>query len=327
MARDYTKYNVANVAEKLNKRSLVLSVVKDYVENNNPSFQELLTAFPAKLQGNKGVFQKMSDVKDHKRFHITKPLKLKNGVQVVVCNQWGGDNIGSFIERALSLGYTITPIESNDVSKPDASSILNFDNFQIWKMGDYFASIQEDQDLMEKIDAEFDKLLEKDPKYYLPASIFQSYGYYYDKPECYVIEADSDDLLDVLKERSLLEIVIERENLENEKITDENDDFILKFGAYFIVAMETLIEMDDKELIAEFIVNQSVSTINHLFDIEADEGDWISDITLEILEYVFGYDIKDYEGDCEIDGYYFGQGNSMGYDYHAMSQDLIDSLI
>lgn len=326
MARDYTKYNVANVGEKLNKRALVLAVVEDYVEKNNPTFEELMTVFPSELQGTKGVFQKMSDVKDHKRFHITKPLKLKQGVQVVVCNQWG-DNLHGFIEKAQTLGYSITPINSDGVSQADSESVLNFDNFDVMKMGKYFESIDGNDDLMDKIDAELEALLEKDPKYYLPALMFQPYGFFYDKPDYFVIEEDALDLIDIFKEKSLLEIIVERENLENKNLSNDNGDFILKFGAYFMVALETLIERDDKELIAEFIVNQSIGTIEDICNVEADGGDWISDVTLEIIEYVLRYDIFDYEGDCEIDGYYFGQAQSMGYDYHAFSQDIIDSLI
>ncbi|MGC6415331.1 MAG: hypothetical protein ACON5K_11560 [Bacteroidia bacterium] len=326
MARDYTKYDVTDVAERLNKRALVLAVVQDYIEKHNPTFDELMTAFPSDLQGNKGVFQKMSDVKDHKRFHITQPLKLKHGVQVVVCNQWG-DNIDGFIERARSLGYSITPQKPSVDSKQDSASTLDFDNFDVVKMSKYFKSIEENDELMEKVDAELETLLDKDPKYYLPALLFQPYGFFYDKPDYYVIHEDAHELIDLLKEKSLLEIVVERENLENIKLSDDNGDFILKFGAYFVVALETLIERDDKELIAEFIVNQSIGTIEDICDVEADGGDWISDVTLEIIEHILGYDIFDYEGDCEIDGYYFGQAQSMGYDYHAYSQDIIDSMI
>jgi len=40
MARDYTKYTVEGLGEDLNKRKLVFTVVKDYVEKNNPTFWE-----------------------------------------------------------------------------------------------------------------------------------------------------------------------------------------------------------------------------------------------------------------------------------------------
>ena len=50
MARDYSKYNVGGVGEKLNKRKLVLKIVQDYVQKNNPSYDQLKKVFPDDLQ-------------------------------------------------------------------------------------------------------------------------------------------------------------------------------------------------------------------------------------------------------------------------------------
>lgn len=58
-------------------------------------------------------------------------------------------------------------------------------------------------------------------------------------------------------------------------------------------------------MIAEFIVNQSIQTIEGVFKVEAPMGDWLSDITAELIENLYGFDIKDYDGECEVDGYYF----------------------
>jgi len=55
MARDYTKYNVEGLGENFNKRKLVFTIVKDWIEKNNPSLEELQNAFPDELQGKKGV--------------------------------------------------------------------------------------------------------------------------------------------------------------------------------------------------------------------------------------------------------------------------------
>ncbi len=78
-------------------------------------------------------------------------------------------------------------------------------------------------------------------------------------------------------------------------------------------------------MIAEFIVSQSISTIED--DNNVDTDDWIQDITLELIENLYNIDIKDYDYECEIDGDYFGQANSMGYDYKQYSQDVIDAII
>jgi hypothetical protein len=107
MARDYTKYNVAGLGENLNKRQLVFIVVKDFIEKNNPTLETLLTTFPDELQGSKGVVRKESDVDDPKRFNMKAPLKIKNGMHIVISNQWG-DNLPGFIKVAEKLGYSIT---------------------------------------------------------------------------------------------------------------------------------------------------------------------------------------------------------------------------
>ena len=107
MARDYTKYNAAGLGENLNKRKLVYTIVKDWIEKNNPSLEELQNAFPDDMQGKRGVVRKESEVKDPKRFNMKEPLSIKNGMHVVVCNQWG-ENILDFIAASEKLGYIVT---------------------------------------------------------------------------------------------------------------------------------------------------------------------------------------------------------------------------
>ena len=98
MARDYTKYSVVGLGETLNKRQLVYTIVKDFIEKNNPTLETLLSTFPDELQGSKGVVRKESDVDDPKRFNMKAPLKIKNGMHIVVSNQWG-DNLPGFIQH------------------------------------------------------------------------------------------------------------------------------------------------------------------------------------------------------------------------------------
>lgn len=130
MARDYTKYNVEGLGENLNKRQLVFTLVQDYVEKNDPSFEELQKAFPDEVQGSNGFIRKESDVIDAKRFNMREPLKIMNGVHVVVSNQWGFTNIQKFIKLSMSLGYEIsthTPNSEKDDQmspKPEAKLSL-----------------------------------------------------------------------------------------------------------------------------------------------------------------------------------------------------------
>ena len=77
MARDYTKYTVEGLGEKLNKRQLVFTIVKDWAAKNKPSLEEIQATFPEETQGSKGFIVKESEVKDAKRFNMEEPLSIK----------------------------------------------------------------------------------------------------------------------------------------------------------------------------------------------------------------------------------------------------------
>ena len=147
MARDYTKYNVEDLGENLNKRQLVFTIVKDRVEKNNPSFEELQQAFPDEVQGSKGFIRKESEVKDPKRFNMREPISIKNGVQIVVSNQWGVKNVGGFILLAQNLDYEIssndnkttgdsntTSADSSGFSEEEITAINDADSGYLWNM-------------------------------------------------------------------------------------------------------------------------------------------------------------------------------------------------
>ena len=130
MARDYTKYSVKGLGENLNKRQLVFKIVKDYVEKNNPSFDKITSVFKDEIQGSKGFIKKLAKVKDPKRFNIKMPLKIKYGVEVVVSNQWGSENINVFLVLADSdnnwktLGYLQPFTGSTSLSGGSANSVI-----------------------------------------------------------------------------------------------------------------------------------------------------------------------------------------------------------
>ena len=328
MARDYTKYTVEGLAENLNKRQLVFEIVKDWASKNKPSFDEIQAAFPDEVQGSKGFIVKESEVKDPKRFNMKEPLSIKNGLHVVVSNQWG-DNISNLIALAEGLGYIVS---ESEVLKPKntGTGLIDFSDFEIWSIADFFQSKEENEAELNAINTEIEGLLDESPKYYIVGKLFEKYGYEYDRDDIndyFSLAEDSDDLLSLLQEKSLLSILIEKENLTETTISSENLDFVLWFSSYFIHALELLIDSDNKEMIAEFIIRQSISTIEDDYNVDTDMGDWIHDITLELIESLYNLDIKDYDEECEIDGDYFGQANSMGYDYNQYSQDVIDAII
>jgi hypothetical protein len=120
MARDYTKYTVKGLGENLNKRQLVFKIVKDYVEKNKPSFDELTAIFKDEIQGSKGFIRKAAKVEDPKRFNTKMPLKIKFGVEVVVSNQWGSKNIDAFLSLAKKLKYKVSLEQSEGVEKDNS---------------------------------------------------------------------------------------------------------------------------------------------------------------------------------------------------------------
>lgn len=334
MARDYTKYTVEGLGENLNKRQLVFQIVKDWAVKNNPSLDEIQTTFPAETQGSKGFIVKESKVKDAKRFNMQEPLSIKNGVKVVVSNQWGTKNISKFIPVAEKLGYTIEAT-TNKKTESSVNTKIDFTDFKIWKLVEFFEEKEGNEQEMDAIDEEIEALLDKNPKYYIVGKLFENYDYDYyreDINEYFSLGLDSndfdqDDLYSLLRDDTLLSMMINKENLTETIISPSNTDFILLFSGYFIKALELLINTDNCEMIAEFIVNQSIQTIEGDFKVEAPMGDWLGDVTAELIENLYGYDIKDYDGECEVDGYYFGQSHSMGYDFNSYAQDIIDSLL
>ncbi|MDA8628605.1 hypothetical protein N9P12_01060 [Bacteroidia bacterium] len=329
MSKDYTKYNVKGLGENLNKRKLVFTIVKDYVEKNNPKFEELQNTFPDELQGSNGVIKKESEVTDSKRFNMREPLKIKNGVHVVVSNQWGA-NIEDFINVAIKLGFAITKSNLVDIVVEPRIGVLKLENFNVGKMNAFLEASNDDDTLMDQIDEEIESLLDNDPKYYIISKLMDKLGFEYDHPEIleyFQFTDDEVELKDMLSEESLLSRVIKKEGLENKKITSKSDDFLLNFSGYFMVALELLVYCEDNEMLAEFIVSQSVSNIEDEYDVDSLSGDWIADLTEAIIHNVYGFDIQDYEGECEIDGYNFGTTMTMGYNYHAYAQEIIDSMI
>ncbi|MDA9874426.1 hypothetical protein N9D29_00255 [Flavobacteriaceae bacterium] len=120
MARDYTKYTVKGLGENLNKRQLVFQIVKNYVEKNKPSFDELTAVFKDEIQGSKGFIRKAAKVEDPKRFNTKIPLKIKFGVEVVVSNQWGSKNMDAFLSLAKKLKYKVSMEQSEIVEKDNS---------------------------------------------------------------------------------------------------------------------------------------------------------------------------------------------------------------
>ena len=119
--RDKTRY-LYNDAVYL-KNHLVLAIVRDYVNRNSPlTREELMQAFPKRLQGSIGVVVNIEKAKIRGDYNLrfftdeTEILHLCDG-EMVVCSQWGIVNIPYFIEQARLLGYKITEIKQKGENK------------------------------------------------------------------------------------------------------------------------------------------------------------------------------------------------------------------
>jgi len=119
MARDYTKYNVEGVGEKLNKRRLVYAIIEHYAKTSRATFEEMQSIFPDTLQGSgKGVIRNcQTDSVDANRF-FRDTISLPDAV-IRVSNQWGLENVTTFIDHARGLGYSIEELgdEESNISR------------------------------------------------------------------------------------------------------------------------------------------------------------------------------------------------------------------
>ena len=113
--RDTTKYKFND--SLYGKGRLVLAVIKQYVSDNpDLTYDDLQSAFPKKLQGSIGVFNKLSYVisrygdKNHKRHFIKDDEVIGlSDCHIAVSTEWGAGNINNFIEQAKAHGYSIQP--------------------------------------------------------------------------------------------------------------------------------------------------------------------------------------------------------------------------
>ena len=115
--KDYTKYIFQN--KICGKGRLVLEVIKEFVRNNPEiTFQKLLEEFPNALQEDtriqfsdkRVVIAKLGNIseKDLKRFHLeTEDIICLIDAKVVVSREWNLENIKSFIDKAMTLGFDI----------------------------------------------------------------------------------------------------------------------------------------------------------------------------------------------------------------------------
>ncbi|WP_299463883.1 hypothetical protein [uncultured Microscilla sp.] len=112
--KDYSKFVFNNTT--FNKGRLVNEVIREFVNlHPDTKFAELKKAFPNHIQGNFGVFDKLSRAEEiynnsqRKRYYIkpSETINLIDGEVIATCNQWNPYNMEAFIENARKLNFTI----------------------------------------------------------------------------------------------------------------------------------------------------------------------------------------------------------------------------
>lgn len=191
----------------------------------------------------------------------------------------------------------------------------------------------DNDDICTSLDEELESLIDKDPKYFSYAKIFETtssfqYEYFRKEVQSYFTISDNENtLLDALQEQSLISRILQNHKLKPSDVSSSNTDFKLLFTGYFCEAITKLVDLDDEEILAEFIFAQSCSEEEGI-ELD-DDGDWLADLTIDILNYVYNKDLgsDEYEDGCTLHGSYFGDYNDLGYDYVTASRELIDEMI
>lgn len=124
MPKDNSKYLFNG--KEYPKGRLVLAVVKNFININQPTLDQLREAFPKPLQGSIGVFcteqeylaRKENSNDQKERFFTKQDEKLcVDGQNILVCTEWGVGNIESLIKQARNLGLVIDAV-SGSVEMP-----------------------------------------------------------------------------------------------------------------------------------------------------------------------------------------------------------------
>jgi len=336
MARDYTKYNVSALGENLNKRQLVFEIVKDYVEKNKPSFEELTNIFKDEIQGSKGFILKESEVNDAKRFNMQEPLSIKSGTKVVVSNQWGSKNIDAFLSLANGLSYTVTAVSSAVINNMPPASNLNSTSFDITQLST--------KDFKKLISATGDKeTFERNLLKQVKLNIdFWSYLLIYDdivnKGNMIVSEQLLDYAADVFliewyeiqdEQISLAQFVLDKLETDFEEVHSDTQSRILfkaSFGSYLYFSLKEFANVEDieKSDLAGYIASNDHTLITDgedVFDKHNEGDDWVVTMADEWLMYC-GFDSADYDGECGVH-LVNTEYREFSIDYDRMAEDIV----
>jgi hypothetical protein len=131
--------------------------------------------------------------------------------------------------------------------------------------------------------------------------------------------------IDELRNSGLIKQTLDKKNFDVEKINSDDDvfyTFLNYLSCYFIYSLDNVVEQNDAEELAEFIFSISANNYSSL----TDDDNIIADQILDILK-AYGFDIKNFEGECTIfSNYYLKSSVESGYNYIEFSESIIEEL-
>ena len=126
MAKDYTKYKIEGEGQSFSKARLVQKVIEIYTSKYQVNYSDLKDIWFDGIQGGKGVLRLFSEIdeKNERNYYMDAPIELSDGSKIVICNQWGKDNLSNFIFQAGILGFTIVAETEDSEMNPETMPII-----------------------------------------------------------------------------------------------------------------------------------------------------------------------------------------------------------
>jgi hypothetical protein len=339
MAKDYSKYTIEGVADNLGKSKLAYAIIENYVSKNSVDFAILNVAFPDECQGGiHGVFRKKEEVKDAKRYYMDKPISLMDGTEIVVTNQWGIDNIPGLIERANKLGYKIT--RNEEVQEDNSREKTNFSDLSIYSFVKLLEKNAQDEVSLINLFNDLEEAIESNNNL-IPFGLIAmkqseaqlNYVEEFEFASRFKYQEFYCQSLSNLEDTPLINLVLDTYEINPEDVLEDTNTqryFLNLVSSYFYFnLMNTILNEDNAELMAEFIVAQSKLSKNEV-EAWSEEEDFIADHILDFIEFAIGFNIRDeaYENGCTVSGNQFSSMDlDSGYDYIQLSKDIINAHI
>ena len=128
MAKDLTKFKIRGTELWLPKNRLVLSCLQQFFKDVIVGdYDYLKRTWPDEIQGGAGIIAALEEVTNERYYFMDDILQAPDGRKYVVCNQWGKNNFGGFIELAKKMGYPIV----NNLTRETSSEVIENTSIEV----------------------------------------------------------------------------------------------------------------------------------------------------------------------------------------------------